>query len=274
MSYLAIIGNALQELQDLIYLIESSNAKLSKAMNSMLLDAQMGKIEKAKQEADASVRRKRHRKEKTVINIVGKILGPVLAILSVVAALAMAFVPPLSSLAPLLVGIAVVMVALSISKAAGFDIMAEGFKAIDSLMESILPEGPLCLVAQAMVKAVIVATVIIACCICGPGGVLLAMNLGIEALLSSNVVGNIVEACGGGEMAQMIATMIVMVVVMVALLGVMIFSMAGAASAAATTATTAETTAASATQGTAQAAGVTQRAVAKARLVAEQLKTI
>ncbi len=236
MSYLAVIGEALDDMQQLIYLIESSNAKMSKILNSVLLDAQKNKIDKANEEAKAQREASETSKGKGVINVIGKILGPVLAILTVITALAMSLVPPLATMAPLLIGLSVVLITLSISKAAGFDIMTEGFKAIDSMLSSLLPDGALKTIAQVMIKAVIVATVLIACCICGPGGILLALNMGVEALLASNIISDIVAACGGGEMAQMIVTMIVMVVVMVALLAFMFVSIPKAAATVATNA--------------------------------------
>ncbi len=295
MNYLKIVGEALDQMQQLIYAIESADAKISKLLNSITLDMQMNKIDKMKREAEERKQQEEAGKSgfKGFLNSICEILGPLIAIVTIIAAIALTLLPPMSVLALPFLAIAVGSLTCTTAKAAGYDMMKEGFKAMDDLIAALIPKSGLREACQIITRALMIAIVLLTCSTAGLGGVLLAMQVGMDMLMESDIIGRTVKACGGDAQAQMIANMVVMATVMVAIAAVMLVASAAllllapagvaagavaAGSATAQAATQAGTVAANSARAGAQLAGamaqLTSRTIAQAGTTARVVQGV
>lgn len=214
-NYLKAIGLALNALQEMLYIIQSRDTGNAKIISQIRFEAQKNKLD-----AHAKELKEMQEKQKAgkggflgFLGDVMKIFGPIMMAIVVIAAILLT--PFLGPMAWIAVAVATAMlVASCVVAAGGPDLMQKGFELMDQMVQKILGDSaPKWLkdISQAIVKLVAVIAVVAGMCFTGPVGIFLALQLGMEGLTKSNIIGDTVEACGGDGQAKMIATIVTMV---------------------------------------------------------------
>lgn len=241
MDYLKRIGDALNKLQETVYILESESAKAAKVLSSAMRDMQQNKMDQAAKQADQA-RQQRNSKGYKKSHDPGKqvfmkIFGPIMAIIMLL----------LSVICPVLFVLALFMLANSISQAVGGpDLMQKAFELISTVVDLLckalgIPPNIASALKMIVKIMVIIYIVVIAIMIPGGGGIVGAMIIGqflMDAIGKSGFVRDGMKATNpnvtDAELAKadqtlMIVTMVVMFTVMlVAMIAQLIITAGGA----------------------------------------------
>lgn len=243
-DYLKKIGDALSKLQEMMYIVESSSAKVSKTLGLAVQDMQQNKIdeaakqaEEARKQKDSKGYKKAHDEGKqTFMKIFGPIMAVIMAILAVMTG------------NPALMAVAIFMLANSLSQAfGGPDLMQKVFELVGKLVEAVgkalgLPESAISALSM-MVKIMLIVAVVVVCLATGGGsmvGSMILMQFIMDAVMKSDLILDGMkisdpdpdpEEIAKVTMAVMITMMVVMMVIMIVQMIVMTVLTGGAGAA-------------------------------------------
>ncbi|CRX37762.1 hypothetical protein [Estrella lausannensis] len=230
-DYLKRIGDSLSKLQEMMYIVESSSAKVSKTLGAAVQDMQQNKIDEAAKQAeearnqkDSKGYKKQHDEGKqTFMKIFGPIMAVIMAILAVMTG------------NPALMAIALFMLANSLSQAfGGPDLMQKVFELVGKLVEKIgkalgLSESAISALSM-LTKILLIVAVVVVCLATGGGsmvGSMILMQFIMDAVMKSDLILDGMKISDPDPDPEEIAkvTMAVMITMMAVMMTVMIVQM-------------------------------------------------
>ena len=230
-DYLKRIGDALSKLQEMMYIVESSSAKVSKTLGLAVQDMQQNKIDEAAKQAeearnqkDSKGYKKQHDEGKqTFMKIFGPIMAVIMAILAVI------------TMNPALMAVAFFMLANSLSQAfGGPDLMQKVFELVGKLVEKLgkalgMSDSAISALSM-MVKILLIVAVVAVCIGTGGGGMIgsmIIMQFVMDAVMKSDLILDGMKISDPDPDPEEIAkvTMAVMITMMVVMMTIMIVQM-------------------------------------------------